>query len=128
MDTVLVQGLVMLILPLPKLVNMYMNYISLAALTAASLLSRHYVLNETQAAEKDRDASVVRTTSPGEPPAVMSTPLPSISSTIDIINISPHAQFALKFVREFRSGLTKKNLEHSKSYEERNCCISVPHY
>jgi len=96
--SVLVQGLIILILPLPKLVTMYMHYISLAALTAASLLSRHYVLNESQFQEPEKEPSMKAATSPIQPP----NPTHSISSTIDIINISPHAQYALKFAREFR--------------------------
>lgn len=90
--TVLIQGLVILILPLPKLVTLYMHYLSLAALTAASLLSRHYVLTESLDLEKEpmssKAASSFAATSSPE------TQLPSI------INFSP--QYALKFAREFR--------------------------
>jgi len=78
-------------LPLSKLVNLYMHYLSLAALTGASLLSRHYVLTESH--DLDKDPNRFTSTSASESPP-SNTPLPSI------INFSP--QYALKFVREFR--------------------------
>lgn len=86
----LIQGLVILILPLPKLVTLYMHYLSIAALTGASLLSQHYVLTEFQDADKDSSSFKSGTTSTSQPV----TQLPSI------INFSP--QYALKFAREFR--------------------------
>lgn len=85
----LVQGIVILILPLPKLVTLYMHYLSLAALTGASLLSRHYVLTESHDPEKD-SAPRASTT----PESDASAQLPSI------INFSP--EYALKFAREYR--------------------------
>lgn len=89
--TVLIQGLVILILPLPKLVTLYMHYLSLAALTAASLLSRHYVL--TESTEQEKEPASAKSTGPASPTS-QATQLPSI------INFSP--EYALKFAREFR--------------------------
>ena len=86
----LIHGLVILILPLPKLVTLYMHYLSLAALTAASLLSRHFVLTESQDLDKD-------TTSSKSSSASASPPATQLHS---IINFSP--EYALKFAREFR--------------------------
>jgi len=88
--TVLIQGLVILILPLPKLVTLYMHYLSVAALTGASLLSRHYVLTEFQEGDEDSTSYKSGATSASQPV----TQLPSV------INFSP--QYALKFAREFR--------------------------
>lgn len=85
----LIQGLVILILPLPKLVTLYMHYLSLAALTGASLLSRHYVLTEAQDLEKD---SAAKASAAQESEA--SGHLPSV------INFSP--EYALKLAREYR--------------------------
>lgn len=88
--TVLIHGIVILIVPLPKLVTIYMHYLSLAALTGASLLSRHFVLIESL----DLDKDITHTKSGGvsvTPPAAQ---LPSV------INFSP--EYALKFAREFR--------------------------
>ena len=87
--TVLLQGLLILILPLHKLVTLYMHYLSIAALVAGSLLSRHYVLNEFPDFGKDAETSK-QSVPPVNPPSQ----LPSISS------ISP--QYALKFAREYR--------------------------
>ena len=89
---VLVQGLIILVLPLPKLVKLYMHYLALASLTAASLLSRHYVLNEVQEDDVPSSARSVSSPLPAGPP-------PS-SHLHSLISISP--QYALKFAREFR--------------------------
>ena len=68
----------------------YSHYLSLAALTAASLLSRHFVLTESQDLDKD-------TTSSKSSSASASPPATQLHS---IINFSP--EYALKFAREFR--------------------------
>ncbi|KZS07809.1 RING finger protein 145 [Daphnia magna] len=86
----LIHGLVILIVPLPKLVTIYMHYLSLAALTGASLLSRHFVLIELQ--DLDKDATFPKSTGVSMTPPT--TQLPSV------INFSP--EYALKFAREFR--------------------------
>lgn len=67
-----------------------MHYLSLAALTGASLLSRHFVLIELQ--DLDKDATFPKSTGVSMTPPT--TQLPSV------INFSP--EYALKFAREFR--------------------------
>lgn len=86
----LIHGLVILIVPLPKLVTIYMHYLSLAALIGASLLSRHFVLIELQ--DLDKDPTFPKSTGVSMTPPT--TQLPSV------INFSP--EYALKFAREFR--------------------------
>lgn len=67
-----------------------MHYLSLAALTAASLLSRHFVLTESQ--DLDKDTPSTKASSASVSPPTTQLPL--------IINFSP--EYALKFAREFR--------------------------